>query len=186
VSELTDGLSLLPRLEVLYMRNLRKVIVLACPLLLLATVPTLGWAKKGGTDRPFKGYANSTSTVVTPDNPAPDIFQPENPDNKVIIGYFDVTYVGQTTHMGKITRQEYAVLYEDFTFEGLMFFVAANGDELVADLDGGFTGPTTGAGCYTFIGGTGRFEEASGVTCFELYTPDLVNIFVTWDGVVSY
>ena len=168
------------------MRNLSKAIVLACPLVLLAVVPTPGWAKEGGTDRPFRGYAISTSTVVTPDNPAPDIFQPKNPDNKRIVGYFDVKYVGQATHMGTITRQEYAVLYEDFTFEGLMIFVAANGDKLIADLDGGFTGPNTGAGCYYFIGGTGRFEEASGVTCFELFTPDLVDIFVTFDGAVSY
>lgn len=142
-----------------------------------------------GVDRPFKGFANAVTNNFVFENPAPDLFEPENPNELTILGYFDIQYVGRSTHLGKMTRQEYAVLYEDGSFEGLMIFVAANGDELHATLDGSLDSlgpPTNGSGCYYFFGGTGRFENATGITCFELFTPDFNDVFVTFDGVVNY
>ena len=174
------------------MQILRNMILMTMALLLFAAAPIESFAREGGEggkDRPFKGFAVSTSNTFTPENPAPDIFQPQNPNNLPILGYFDITYVGRATHMGKITRQEYAVLYADGSFEGLMFWKAANGDELISEFDGSLTSlvpPADGSGCYTFIGGTGRFENASGVTCFEVFTPDFVDVFVTFDGTISY
>ena len=170
--------------------TMRKHLIAFGSLLLFACSPIVGFGDEGGTNRPFKGYAQSTSTQLSAKNPAPPgVFEPINPEGKDIIGYLDIQYVGKATHMGKITRQEYAVLYTDGTFEGVMFFVAANGDELIATFDGGLDSlmpPTTGSGCYTFVDGTGRFAEASGQTCFELFTPDLAEVFVTFDGKISY
>lgn len=168
---------------------MKNVLIPLGLLLLMTPFQEVGYAKKGGTDRPFKGYALSTVTQFSVDNPAPQVFAPSQCDEKDILGYFDVQYVGEATQMGEITRQEYAVLYTDGSFEGIMFFVAANGDELVALFEGGLESlapPSTGSGCYTFIGGTGRFAEASGETCFELYTPDFTNISVMFDGKISF
>ncbi len=170
------------------MKNTFKFRFVLLPVALLLGVLTSSSEAKE-VERPFKGVATAVTNSFVFENPAPELFQPENPNDLDILGYFDIAYVGRATHMGKMTRQEYAVLYADGSFEGLMIFVAANGDELYATLDGSLDSlgpPTEGSGCYYFFGGTGRFENASGITCFELFTPDFNDVFVSFDGVVKF
>jgi hypothetical protein len=68
-----------------------------------------------------------------------------------------------------------------------MTFTAANGDELYANVEGGFTSPdlSTAEGSYTFTGGTGRFEGASGGALFSAVASE-TGYDVTFDGQIEY
>lgn len=74
------------------------------------------------------------------------------------------------------------LIHSDGTFEGTVVFTAANGDRLVADLEGGATSPTTQAGAYTFSSGTGRFSDASGEADFQAVTSDGIHVALTFEG----
>jgi hypothetical protein len=93
---------------------------------------------------------------------------------------------GEATHLGRFTRHAVAVVHGDGTFMGTVTFIAANGDRLYADIDGAFTSATTIEGTYTFTGGTGRFEDASGDADFEAVTSDGIHIAVTFEGTIQY
>jgi hypothetical protein len=97
-----------------------------------------------------------------------------------------VTANGEATHLGQFTRNENTIVNANGTFSGTLVFTAANGDQLFADLAGGFISPTTAVGTYTFTGGTGRFENASGETDFVGVTFDGVHISLNFEGTVSY
>jgi hypothetical protein len=77
---------------------------------------------------------------------------------------------GQATYLGQFTRLSCVVVHEDGSPEGTTEFIAANGDTLCAEVKGEppIVGPTglTVRGTYTFIGGTGRFSDASGGVYF--------------------
>jgi hypothetical protein len=113
------------------------------------------------------------------------------------------TQSGQGLHLGKFTGEaasclEFTGFNPDiggFTFEALsadFFYVAANGDEvrLVMDPDNPslFTfiaGVFTGIGGYDIVGGTGRFEGATGyVTSTFIDTGEGFGTFVD-EGMIS-
>jgi hypothetical protein len=97
------------------------------------------------------------------------------------------TATGETTHLGRFTGNETVVLdLADGTFAGTRVFVAANGDLLYADVEGAFTSATTAEGTFTFTGGTGRFQNASGEADFEVVTSDGINLALAFGGTIEY
>ena len=98
------------------------------------------------------------------------------------------TATGVATHLGLFTRTE-TVLVNPFGvfLNGTITFTAANGDELYADVAGGFTAAdlSTAAGSYTFTGGTGRFENASGTADFAAVATE-TGYDITFDGEIQY
>src|SRR5262249_15845805 len=128
-------------------------------------------AGPGGTARPFKGNAEGEVTGVTP------------------LGALIVESAGTATHLGEFTRTE-CVVAAGFDISGVIFFTAANGDQLRASFTGGFTSRTTAEGTYIFIGGTGRFTDASGTARFKATiatTADgIMHVAVKFDGTIDY
>lgn len=135
----------------------------------LVVAPQSSWAT-GGV--PFKGRAAGAITSVSPD-----------PDGVVMT----VSAEGDATLLGRFTREEVLLLNPSTgTFTGSIVFTAANGDQLVASVAGGFVSPTTAAGTYTFSGGTGRFKNATGGAEFVASTPDGTHLTVEFSGVVDW
>jgi hypothetical protein len=118
--------------------------------------------------RPFRGSAEGMVTGAVP-------------PNELVIDY-----TGEATHLGRFTREEHLLLNPDGSFTGTIVFTAANGDELWLDFEGAFTSPTDAAGTYTFTGGTGRFQNATGTATFTAYTPDGVNVTAEFEGTIRY
>jgi len=61
---------------------------------------------------------------------------------------------------------------------GTIVFFAANSDELHVSVDGAFVSSMTVLGDYEFVGGTGRFANASGQASFEAVSPDGIQVAV--------
>lgn len=79
------------------------------------------------------------------------------------------TIMGEATHLGKVNALLEHCGYPDFQNpglgtdrEGTMLIVAANGDELHGSYQGEALGGGHFSGTVEFIGGTGRFEGATG------------------------
>ena len=143
--------------------------------LAVAALTVLGLALSASADPsvPFGGQANVVITDVQP----------------VSLGRLRLTAsaTGQATHLGRFTRTETVVLnLANGTFAGTLVFTAANGDQLYADVAGGFTSPTTAVGTYTFTGGTGRFQNASGGAAFAAVTADGIHFAITFEGAISF
>lgn len=125
-----------------------------------------------GADRPSRPIRGNAEGVVT------GVVLP----NELII-----QAAGNSSHLGKFTREEHLFLNPDgFSFQGTIVFTAANGDLLKASFQGAFTSPTTAQGSYTFTGGTGRFADAAGTANFEATTPDGAHVSVSFAGTISY
>ena len=92
---------------------------------------------------------------------------------------------GNATHLGNYSRVETIVLAPSGTFTGTVTFTAANGDQLSADIAGGFTSAATASGSYTFTGGTGRFENATGTAYFSVALTDPVHFTVEFNGSID-
>ena len=93
---------------------------------------------------------------------------------------------GEATHLGKFTREEEILLNpQNFTFTGSIVFTSADGSELYCEFSGGFTGATTAVGTYTFTGGTGRFEDASGEAYFSIEQSDPANFTFEFAGTID-
>lgn len=146
------------------------VLVLVSVSLVLAA-PSIGSGSGRAKEVPMRG---SGSAVVTSFVPGP---------TGVAIS---AEGSGYATHLGKFTRQETILLNpNDGTFTGSIDFVAADGSELHCEFTGGFTGPATATGTYTFDGGTGRFENASGEAAFSIVQSDPANFTFEFDGVID-
>lgn len=121
---------------------------------------------------PFKGRADA---VIT---------------SSVDIGsdrHLTATATGEATHLGRFIREENAVLHlMDGTLDGSLTFVAANGDELFVEFEGGFTGPGVAEGTYAITGGTGRFAGATGEAIFKAVTTDGLHFAITFDGTIDF
>jgi hypothetical protein len=89
---------------------------------------------------------------------------------------------GNATFLGKYNRSEHILIAPDGSFTGGVTFTAVNGDELTADISGGFTSGTTAAGTYTFTGGTGRFANAAGIAYFSVTLTDATHFNVGFNG----
>ena len=120
---------------------------------------------------PFKGKAQGAAVEVSP-----------IPPGVVLL----VVAEGNATQLGRFSREE-TIFFNLATgaLIGEIVFTAANGDQLIGTVTGGFTSPTTAAGTYTFTGGTGRFENATGDADFALSTSDGVHFTVEFAGTVS-
>ena len=120
---------------------------------------------------PFKGSAEGGIVSATP-----------GPDGVLLRVLAD----GQATHLGQFSREE-LVLFNPIagTIAGTIVFTAANSDQLSGTVAGQFTSATTVAATYTFTGGTGRFQNASGEADFSLSTSDGVHFAVEFDGSLS-
>lgn len=121
--------------------------------------------------RPFKGSATEVVTGATPEV-----------DGLLVT----TTGSGQATHLGKFTRVATVLIHNDGSLEGEVVFTAANGDQLNATLEGARVSPTKIVGTYTFVRGTGRFDDAVGEADFEGLTPDGVHVALRFDGTVAY
>ena len=93
---------------------------------------------------------------------------------------------GEATHLGKFTRTEEILLNPNTgTFTGTLTFVAADGSELSCSFEGAFIAANEAAGTYTFTGGTGRFENASGTASFSVIQSDPVNFSFGFGGTID-
>jgi hypothetical protein len=136
--------------------------------LMVAFAPS--WAR--GTDKvPFTGVAAGAVVSALPD-----------PGGVIL----SVRAAGNATHLGRFSREE-ILLFNPVTgtVAGSIVFTAANGDRLSGVVAGGFTSPTTAVGTYTFTGGTGRFESATGSVGFSVVTPDGIQFAVEFAGSLS-
>jgi hypothetical protein len=88
--------------------------------------------------------------------------------------------------LGSFTRIATVLIHPNGTLEGTVVFTAANGDQLVANLEGALTSPTTQAGTYTFSGGSGRFSDATGVASFTAITSDGIHVALTFEGAIDF
>lgn len=93
---------------------------------------------------------------------------------------------GRASQLGSFERNE-ELLLDPVTgqFTGEAIFTVANGDTLRALVTGVFVSPTTAAGTYSFDGGTGRFERASGEATFVVFTNDGVHFKVLFRGSIA-
>jgi hypothetical protein len=109
--------------------------------------------------RPFKGHADEMLTGAEPVD-----------DDCLKSCQVTAVGAGRATHLGRFTRLACGVRHVDGSVEGTVEFTAANGDTLCAEVKGEppIPGPTglTVRGTCTFIGGTGRFSDASGGAYF--------------------
>ena len=120
---------------------------------------------------PFQGSAEGAIVGVAP-----------NPAGVVLT----VQAEGNAAHLGRFSREE-TILFNPVTgtLTGAIVFTAANGDQLFGTVQGGFVSATEATGTYTFTGGTGRFQNASGGAEFSLSTSDGVHFTVEFDGSLS-
>ena len=148
--------------------------------LLLAVFAGSAWA--GPPPRPFKGNGVATSSV------------PTSPPAGPIVN-LKVEWEGVASHLGKFKRTDYLLFnFVEGTLVGAKTFTAANGDELHVLTEGTFDAshepseedPLLISGTYCFIGGTGRFAEATGTASYEVLTPDFQSATVSFEGVLDY
>ena len=138
----------------------------------LITLVALAAPASAAAALPFRGVADLTITEVVPLG-----------DDSVQL---TASATGVATYLGRYTRTETVVLTPSTgILVGTVVFTAANGDELHADVIGGFTSATTAEGTYSFTGGTGRFKAASGEATFSAVTTDGVNFAITFAGTLN-
>ncbi len=115
---------------------------------------------------PFETYE-----MITPEQPEPsDSWFEYCLDEGFDSGFGPATRTGTANYLGKYTSVEWGCL--DFSLFPIVqaenviaTFTAANGDELWYEAEGyfDFSNPPEMVGVWEFVGGTGRFENATGV-----------------------
>jgi hypothetical protein len=141
----------------------------------LIALGVLGLALPAAADEPlpFRGTADEVVTDVTP--LGPDLVQ------------LTVETTGEATYLGEFTSTATVVVdLTDGTFSEKRVFIAANGDRLYADGEGAFTSATTAEVTFTFTGGTGRFQNASGKAEGVAVTPDGIHFTATARGTIEF
>lgn len=133
--------------------------------------------KSVATSRPIQGSCTITSTDIVRFAP-PILYQ---------IGHATC----QISHLGRVTlRSELAVNVATGTQTGTGTFTAANGDLLYVTSAGSSTptGPSTISftGLTTIVGGTGRFENATGQLNAAGTTSFSGTGFLTYEGSIVY
>jgi len=138
----------------------RSVIRRAIPALMLMVtlLLSLGMPAMAATERPFRGSFTGVAGFAEP-----------RCGSDVTLGF---TAIGTATHLGRIEGQ--ASNCSDWSFpvasagvrDGVVTFVAADGSTITAAYEGVQQAPVAGVAAYsltmTVVGGTGRFEGASG------------------------
>ena len=134
------------------MKHFTKIRTLMLTLLLL-----LGTMPAFAVERPFALHGSGVATLITDPSGLPI--------GAVATGSGTATHLGQWTVIGnpKYTPDANGVLHSS----GEATLTAANGDKLQIQIDG-ILDPVAGVdqGVFYFLGGTGRFEGASGSANF--------------------
>lgn len=168
----------------------RLMLVVVAMALVIGVMATSAAATKGnpGNELPFSGVGWGTGAFN---------FDPGDVearcDSPIAFAIATFSGFGHATHLGRMNVVAEHCSHVDFTYsQGTLTITAANGDVLnatytdgVSDLstfpDIGFTDD------FTFVGGTGRFAEASGAGVesgvANFFTDEFV---VHMEGVVSY
>jgi hypothetical protein len=116
----------------------------------LAALTLSGPATAAGKQVPFKGQSSGVVTAVGFDPVAG-------------IAYTLVEGEGEATHLGRFTvTGDVAVDVATGIPQGTWTLTAANGDMLFLEMGGHGIDETHGFGAFTIVGGTGRFEGATG------------------------
>lgn len=116
----------------------------------LAALILSGPATAAGTQLPFKGKS-SGSVTATGFDPATGT------------AFTTVAGAGNATHLGHFTvTGQVAVNVATGIPVGTWTLTAANGDRLFLTMSGHGIDATHGFGAFTIVGGTGRFEDATG------------------------
>ena len=141
-------------------------------LLLLGTIPV------SAVERPFALKGAGVATLLTDEN--------GNLIGAIPTGSGTATHLGQWTVTGKVnyTPDENGVLRSS----GEATLTAANGDKLLFQIDG-ILDPVAAVdqGVFRFVGGTGRFEGASGAANFVVSINPLTGGFdLTVVGKINY
>jgi hypothetical protein len=146
--------------------RVRTLLVLVSLFAIALVAPAAAVAKRGGTDRPWKGRASGTLTFDLGTAPFPAT----------------ATGTGHLSHFGKGTyTQTFTITLTGattFDIAGTQTIVAANGDsvsmtftgsgELAGPFGVGQTSETTAV--FTVTGGTGRFDDATGTLTSTVLT----------------
>ncbi|HEX8183698.1 MAG TPA: hypothetical protein VF747_03075 [Blastocatellia bacterium] len=127
---------------------------------MLTIIILLGAIPVAAVERPFASNGNGTLAIVT------------DGAGNVIGG--SLTASGTATHLGLWTASGAVEFAADFKNPSLVHptgtitFTAANGDKLEGALEDGVLDVNTGIanGTLLFVGGTGRFEGASGSVAY--------------------
>jgi hypothetical protein len=129
----------------------RGAVVIAAPM--LGTFPAMAGPNHGV---PFKGSAELTVTSV----------------QVLADGSLLVTFAGtgNGTHLGRFTEEASVIVTGD-TFSASVTLTAANGDQVFKSAEGSIS-PTSAAGPFTVLGGTGRFLNATGTGQVEMVFSD--------------
>jgi hypothetical protein len=115
--------------------------VSACLLLIPMVLPSPG---RAGEMKPYEGTFNFTATYID-----------------TTTGFVQGDIDGHETHLGRIEGQVEYLVSPDGSFVGALVKSAANGDTLKLTTTGQFI-PGGSKGGFTFTGGSGRFQDASG------------------------
>jgi hypothetical protein len=138
--------------------------------MVLITILALALPALAGQQVPFKGYLDDMGTAAH-----------QEPDGL----HIGNTATGQATQLGRFTRVGSGVIHPDGTVDFTLVWTAANGDQLVGGVEIASLTATTITGTYTFTGGTGRFENASGAADFVGVTSDGIHYAVLFSGTIS-
>lgn len=155
------------------MKRITKIRTLILTLfMLLATIPA------SAVQRPFALSGSGTATLI--------VNEQGLPTGSVATGSGTATHLGQWTVTGnpQYTPDAQGVLHSS----GEATLVAANGDKLFIQIDG-VLDPVAGVdqGTFYFLGGTGRFEGASGSAQFVVNINPVTSGFdLTVVGKIDY
>lgn len=163
----------------------RSVTRRALPALMLVVVLLLSLAlpAMAATTRPFRGSFQGVAGFAEP-----------RCGSDVTLGF---AAIGTATHLGRIEGQ--ASNCSDASFpvaavdvrDGVVTFVAADGSTVTAEYEGVQQAPVNGVAAYsltmTVVGGTGRFEGASGNWAVNGLL-DFIHLTITgaFDGWIAY
>ena len=155
------------------MKHFTKIRTLMVGLfLLLGTIPT------SAVERPFSINGSGVATLITNESGLPT--------GAIATGSGTATHLGQWTVTGNVTYtpDSNGVLHSS----GLATINAANGDKLLFQIDG-VLDPVAGTdqGVFYFVGGTGRFKNATGSVNFVVTINPLTGGFeLTAVGKINY
>jgi hypothetical protein len=163
---------------------MRRTLLVLISLLAVAVIaPGAAVAKRGGTDRPWKGKGSGTITF-----------------NVATLPSFPASSEGTArfSHLGKTSYSSTFTITLTgpgaFSIAGTQTLVAANGDTLTLSFAG--TGTLTGAFgpgqtsetdvTWTVTGGTGRFDDASGTLTGTVLTEIVSVVGTTATGTQTF
>jgi hypothetical protein len=102
-----------------------------------------------GAEKPFKGRSSG-------------VVREMGFDPLTVTVYTRLEGEGQATHLGRFTVTADIAIVIGAGVHGTGTLTAANGDQLFLTMEGDGIDPIHGLGEFTVVGGTGRFEGASG------------------------